>query len=156
MGHSVHPRLGQGGRSARGESVLWLVKTSYSAETLVFRPSAGPCERCSSCSSYPFCNGLIGRWLPHISLCRTGRRLDHDCIHPIAPGLQLLAGLTRRPGDRQAGNSDRLASQRLPPLLDLEVALAVQRTAVGLAGGSRSHSPHVPRESAVARPSHSW
>jgi hypothetical protein len=39
-----------------------------------------------------------------------------------------------RPGDRQAGNSDRLASQRLPPVLDPEVALASQRTAAGLAG----------------------
>ncbi len=39
----------------------------------------------------------------------------------------------------------------LAPPLDLEVALASQRTAAGLAGGSRPHSAHVPRESVVGR-----
>ena len=51
----------------------------------------------------------------------------------LADGLDGAAGVAPRPGGRQAGNRDRLASQRLPPLLDLEVALASQWTAAGLA-----------------------
>src|SRR5262249_19216703 len=66
-----------------------------------------------------------------------------------------LEWLAFYPCDRQAGNSDRMASARIPTLLEVEES-PCPGPAFRVEGSSRTDSPNEPRQPSMGRAAHSW
>src|SRR5215469_13378664 len=75
---------------------------------------------------------------------------------PLGTAVPVLERLAFRSTHRPARNCDRLASQRIPPLLDSEGPLPATRTTAGLPRNQEIDSPDEPRQPALGRASHPW